>query len=281
MGSPQGYPELTLNAKTKDRVVANPSGIPPLPTTGNPRINTTFASVGRALTTWEGFEVQLANVFAAICGAPDDTMSAIRAYGSVVSFKGRSTMLKAAAEAYFHRFPNEGLASQLKALLSTANELSGRRNEIAHGIVTGFKENGAPGAEFALYPAAYASNKQTLSGGPNWNVLIEKYIYTSTEIDQFQKQFSTLYRWPYTFGPHFIERGPQHRLDTSAMISSKPNRARRRRPRSFPELHAISGVALISSRAPAASVFGSLSKSYPPRSMFTRCPTPLGILYLT
>jgi len=168
----------------------NPWDVPPFPTEGDKLQDTTFASVGRALTAWEGFEVQLANLFAAICGAGDDTLSAVRAYGSVISFKGRSAMVKAAAVAYFHRFPNDKLAAALTSLLNDANKFSARRNEVAHGVVLFLRS--APDSGFALQPAIYASSKNLLVGGPQYNILQEQYAYSSKEIEFFTGQFLAL-----------------------------------------------------------------------------------------
>src|SRR6202047_2518997 len=91
-----------------------------------------FTSVGRALTRWEEFEVVFASLFSALVAAEDDNAAAIRAYGSVITFRGRAEMVKSAAEVHFSLFRNSALEKDFRALVNElTNHASARRNEIA------------------------------------------------------------------------------------------------------------------------------------------------------
>jgi hypothetical protein len=48
--------------------MANPWDIPPPPQVGDASEDITFASVGRALTRWEEFELMLASLFSTLVG---------------------------------------------------------------------------------------------------------------------------------------------------------------------------------------------------------------------
>ena len=74
------------------------------------------------------------SLFATLVGSR--SYAAIRAYGSVIAFRGRSEMVKAAASAYFHENPNRLSQKRLSDLLNLAGRYSARRNEIAHGLLT-------------------------------------------------------------------------------------------------------------------------------------------------
>jgi hypothetical protein len=79
----------------------------------------------------------LGQLFAFLVGAEivyPNNEPAMRAYGSVISFQGRASMLEEAAAGYFHTRPNEEFQSRFRKILSTeCRQFSGRRNDIAHG----------------------------------------------------------------------------------------------------------------------------------------------------
>jgi hypothetical protein len=160
-------PKRSLKNKT------NPWDIPPVPAKGDDDINITYASIGRALSKWEEFEEQLSYAFAIFCGGADEsTEPAQRAYGSVIAFRGRSDIIRSAAEAYFHLNPNEELLKEFNAIMVRAERLAARRNEIAHGIVKGMPLTGEPKFPgWGLRPSEYASNKNV----PLWKSEIFYY----------------------------------------------------------------------------------------------------------
>lgn len=98
-------------------------------------------------------------------------MAAIRAYGSVESFRGRANPIESAGEAYFKNRPNDALRQAINDLLRlSTTKFGARRSEIAHGIVNPyFKiENGQSVQKgLVLYPAYYATRKRKLpESGP-------------------------------------------------------------------------------------------------------------------
>ncbi len=63
-------------------------------------------------------------------------MAAIRAYGSVESFRGRANPIESAGEAYFKNRPNDALRQAINDLMRlSTTKFGARRSEIAHGIV--------------------------------------------------------------------------------------------------------------------------------------------------
>jgi hypothetical protein len=91
--------------------MSNPWDVPtPLPL-GDNRVDDTFTAVGRALSSWEQVEESLADLFALFTGSVrqfPDISPAIRAYGSVISFKGRTDMVQAAGQSFFHSYKIHG-----------------------------------------------------------------------------------------------------------------------------------------------------------------------------
>jgi hypothetical protein len=173
---------------------------PPLPERGDATEDITFAAVGRALTGWEIFEQSFALLFAVILGA-QPSYAAMRAYGSVLTFRGRSEMVKQAAEAHFQQFPNRDVLAQLRQLLKDANNYSPRRNEIAHGFVRPYAETNANlvGEGFVLCPSDYATNKTEItfltmgmSFGRPFRFIKPRYAYSSVEIDALGQRFREL-----------------------------------------------------------------------------------------
>jgi hypothetical protein len=162
-------------------------GALPVETEGDDQLYTTYGAVGAALTQWELFEAYLSLVFGVLIGLDRESMAAHRAYGSVLSFNGRLSMVKAAAEAYFLEHPHAELQAAFDRLSKEASAASQRRNEIAHGVVQASNppKNVFDGARFVLYPAYYATTKRSHDHAP-------RYGYASKQINRFNVQFSEL-----------------------------------------------------------------------------------------
>jgi hypothetical protein len=170
----------------------------PAPTIGDPSEEITFTSVGRALTNWEFFEVQLAKVFAALIGA-DDPFPAHLAYGSVLAFNGRSKLISASAEAFFASHPNINLLEGATKILKNADRAAARRNEIAHGMVSPYYSRMQRRVKlgFALIPPNYARNKNILTPAQDSEsrfTMMPKFVYSSKEIDTSGKRFREMAR---------------------------------------------------------------------------------------
>jgi len=53
----------------------NPWDIPPFPTSGDMKEDTVYASVGRALSSWELFECRLSRIFSGLTGRINGNIS--------------------------------------------------------------------------------------------------------------------------------------------------------------------------------------------------------------
>jgi hypothetical protein len=177
----------------------HPWDIPPFPEKGAETEDITFTAVGRALSGWETFEEALAALFAIFVGAR--SYAGIRAYGSVLTFRGRSDMIKAAAQTYFLEKPNPPLQAKLRSLQNLADKYSPRRNEIAHGIVRQYFMVTAEhrGTGYVLCPSDYSTNKTALTFltagmpvGQPIRFIAPGYAYSSAEIDAFGQRFREL-----------------------------------------------------------------------------------------
>jgi hypothetical protein len=139
-----------------------PWEVPDIPQCGDASQDDTFRAVGAALSQWELFEGNLSLAFSYFVGTGYGNIVALRAYGSVETFRGRANMIETAAEVYFKHTPDPQLQVLLKEILKQSRQFSSRRNEVVHGIVSPFV--GRDEADewinlgFVLYPAYYAKN---------------------------------------------------------------------------------------------------------------------------
>jgi hypothetical protein len=168
----------------------NPWNIPPFPARGDDSEDSIYASIGQALSRWEYLEVGLMELFAALANNKHDSSAISRAYGAVVTSRGRLDMLEAAASAYFIYFPNNKLQSALENQLTKVRQYGTRRNEIAHGIVQPYSIfkpfKGDDSGGYCLFPSFYNTNKMLLETRVK---LTPKYIYSSKEIKKFAACF--------------------------------------------------------------------------------------------
>src|SRR5260221_14594172 len=91
-----------------------PWDVPLAPANGDSHGDDITRAVGRALTSWEYVEEELAKIFAILVNTDISDLErapAFRAYGSVPTARGRPDMLDAAAEANFYNNPNPQLQS--------------------------------------------------------------------------------------------------------------------------------------------------------------------------
>ena len=141
---------------------SNPWDIPPHPINGDADENATYASIGRALSQWEIFELHLSWLFRSIINVKGWPIPAERAYGSIATSRGRISMLQEAAKAFAFGYKADGIQKDIKKLLDRATNYSARRNEIAHGIVREYKHavyHDGHGNGFVLAPPVYSTSK--------------------------------------------------------------------------------------------------------------------------
>ena len=184
-----------------------PCDVAPPPAEGDAEKDTLFAAVGSALSAWEGLEGRLSLIFGTLVSPNQVDLAAQRAYGSLLSFRGRGDMIDAAAAAVFFLSPNNTLQKTLSDLVKEIQNFAARRNEIAHGKITDYYRPASPllllaGAGhrrrrvgYVLEPTMYATKKTKLKPG---RVLVETahheptYVYSSAEIMTFQRHFERL-----------------------------------------------------------------------------------------
>jgi hypothetical protein len=168
-------------------------------------------AIGAALITWEGFESRLAELFTIFTQCPTD--AAARAYGTIITNRGRCDMLIAAAEIYFHVTKADKATAGFFALLMRhcVNNASPIRNKIAHGISVnlrwgqrkvlrsgGFGKREKRGSYgFFLIPASYNTNKRPAfieydRDQGHFSFLRVQYRYTSADVLAFGAKFEIL-----------------------------------------------------------------------------------------
>jgi hypothetical protein len=178
------------------KMAKQPWEVPDIPQCGDASQDDTFRAVGAALSQWELFEGNLSLAFSYFVGTGYGNIAALRAYGSVETFRGRANMIETAAEVYFKHTPDPQLQILLKEILKQSRQFSSRRNEVAHGIVSPFV--GRDEADewinlgFVLYPAYYATRKRQLPASIPLEPLEFTFSYSSVEIYKFRDHFDKL-----------------------------------------------------------------------------------------
>lgn len=134
--------------------MSNPWDPLPLSTKGESTPEPILIRIGQAITAWEMLEYFLSSIFKDIvtCGLcwPG---SAERAYGTVISFAGRSEMLAAAIDASLLFKKDSDLKRALNELTNKSKGYSGRRNQIAHGSLVHWTESGRELGYFWMPPS--------------------------------------------------------------------------------------------------------------------------------
>jgi hypothetical protein len=166
--------------------MANPWDVAPWPDQGNETADEIFRAVGEALSSWELIEQGIATIFTVVTvgGYYAASEPAIRAYGSVANSRSRVQMVRAAAESWFHQWPDCPLETNIKDLLNECEKWSARRNEIAHGIVDRLTDQWING--WYLFPGLYSIKKRPLGGRA-------AYRYTAKNIEEYARGFTDLY----------------------------------------------------------------------------------------
>ena len=163
-----------------------------------------YAAVGRALSDWETLEEAFAKIFQALLNS--ESPAAKRAYGAIVTARGRKEVLAAAAEAYFTTTWTmydekakqfyKNAQSRLKLLERHFGEAASLRNDVAHGVVKLVQLRKEAGAGYFLVPSGYNSSKNKLYAehDEDWHVLPSgKYRYTSEQIADIALRFVNLH----------------------------------------------------------------------------------------
>lgn len=154
-----------------------------------------YEAVGRALSAWEGMEGMLSILFAFIVSGDTDAFAARRAYNAVRTFEGRLGMLRAAFSAYCHDYPQNKELNKLRSSFNNtirlATGFSGRRNEIAHGVVSQMMKGQIIGEVeiendgYALLPSYANTGHRNLDETP-------EYYFTSDNINIYSEMFGKI-----------------------------------------------------------------------------------------
>ena len=155
-----------------------------------------YVAVGRALSQWEALEICLGELFMLLVESP--SLAASRAYGALASVPARRDALQfAGAEFFVNPQIDQRNKPFLDKILADYWQASGRRNDIAHGIVTRFTKGSWEGPGGFLVPADYNSKRTTTI--PNYErALFGKYFaippgFTSIRHAQFLERADYAY----------------------------------------------------------------------------------------
>ena len=186
--------------------MSNPWDSFPIPIRGDDHVHVTYEWVGRAISQWEHVEYQLSRLYSVLEGHPDEER-ALREYGSAGRiFRDRLGGLRASAEKWFVRSPNQELEKELELLCVEVEGFSNRRNEVAHSVVfptdfLPFFTDGkiAPGVRrWAVIPPFFTQRKHDSTTS------YPVYAYTSRELRELQKRLQSLARRIDSFRKRFM-----------------------------------------------------------------------------
>jgi hypothetical protein len=147
-----------------------------------------FVSVGKALTTWEHVEEQLAALYSFLASPSRYSHAAFRSYGTLTATRPRRLMIEAAAEIFFVTFPDAQFPAELTEILTIYSDAGARRNEIAHGVSYEVSEDGPDDSvviHHLLLPALHSTNKTD-------HRLMAEYRFNSKTIDRLTDSFDQL-----------------------------------------------------------------------------------------
>ncbi|WP_157072401.1 hypothetical protein [Brevundimonas bacteroides] len=157
-----------------------------------------YHAVGQALSRWEVMDDQVATLFEALIASRK--RAGFMAFGTVVANSARLEMVKAAALVVLRGETGGPLYAEVEKTLDEIGKMVGRRNEIAHGVVTGFSRTDGGETQhqgYFLIPAMYATRKNQIPKSyrfedPAW--AMTGYAYTGAQIDAYASHFNN-YLW--------------------------------------------------------------------------------------
>jgi hypothetical protein len=151
-----------------------------------------FSAVGRATSAWETLEAHLSYLYSIFVGKPM-LVDALEEYGrDRTTVPARMAELCKVGKAYFTKFPSQELEAMLADIIKDTRALSGKRHQIAHGIVhtlpafTGAQDEHGwyiPSPGFLLMPPWHALYNLARKGKE------DQYRYGSREIGEWTQKF--------------------------------------------------------------------------------------------
>ena len=150
----------------------------PRPKQGNENADPIYLAIGRALSSWEATEDNLARLFSHIVNQNKLQMPVMRAYLLIKSARNRKELITETGRTFLEFFPSEEAAHGLKIVSETYQRGSDWRNEIAHGIVAGHVDFSGSYSGYYLGPSMTSFKKRD----DNFR---SKYLYSNKEIGAF------------------------------------------------------------------------------------------------
>ena len=171
--------------------MTNPWDKPPIPKLGDDSEDITYAGVGRVMSAWEQVEIELGFTYGQFLKRSDHR-NAIREYGQGRIFSERLSILTRASDIHFRRYPNQDEEGAFLMLRKAIEGFSGRRNDVAHGIVRTFlltqkEDDATPRHMSFLMPAYY--DPRRFDADTN----APAYSYSSVELNALAEGLSELH----------------------------------------------------------------------------------------
>lgn len=178
---------------------------------GDPTPNAIYLEVGQALSTWERLETVIADMFL-VMTRPGDTYNDAamrRTFGSVENTIGRLKIITELAKIHFSPYYEEGeIKWQFDAYVSSIRISAQRRNEIAHGIATGFMRQSDHQEVFLIAPSYITARNYRKIGLLEFEKInafsTSNYCYNSQDIASMSKKFLTLSQKIWDYIPSII-----------------------------------------------------------------------------
>lgn len=161
--------------------------VPPIPRSGDDNREVVYEAVGRALSHWERFELELACLYAALIGLRPHEATRHPDYARARVFSERATVVDRAGEQFFIKRSNQEIENKFDNLICESRLAAGRRNDIAHGVVNPIWSSGFAGSSetFMLVPSSYRHKDFDLNAAA-------RYAFTAKEINDFSTRFQEI-----------------------------------------------------------------------------------------
>jgi hypothetical protein len=154
-----------------------------LPISGNPL--EMFQEVGLGLSSWEGCEFHLAEIFQTLCESRNK--APFRCYGAIISTKTRIELLYIALDSFF---PQEGkMKAKIKKIIKEAERLSTLRNDLTHATV--YPTFDGKTLTFKHVPLSHQTKKYN-EKGPKRSFTYAEIHSAANEINKFTRTLKTL-----------------------------------------------------------------------------------------
>lgn len=172
----------------------------PLAARGDDSTAQLFQAAGEAITSWELFEESMANIFNTLVRPSHLCPAAERAFLAITAPGTRRAMLAESGKVFFRFFSDADLNLSFQKLLKSYDKGSQRRNEIAHGYVSGHINPGIPDfSGYYLGPHFKSSKKRS-------DKFVPSYLFSTVELKYFLDDVSAVGHTARTLNHSLLER---------------------------------------------------------------------------